>query len=192
VVAGNGRLPGVSNYLLGSDPGGWITGVPNYSRVSYRELYQGIDLDWYANRAGELEFDLTLAPGVDPAAIRLSYTGVAGLEVDGAGGLVLEAGGHRLRQAPPVVYQRVDGARRDLWGRYVLHGDRRAGFAVAGYDPSRGRSSPPSAAAPPTPGWPSSTGAAPAWCMRPTWAARARRTCSTSPPTGPATPTSPA
>ena len=136
VIAGNGRLPGVSNYLLGSDPGGWITGVPNYSRVSYRELYQGIDLDWYANRAGELEFDLTLAPGVDPAAIRLSYAGVAGLEVDGAGGLVLEAGGHRLRQAPPVVYQRVDGARRDLWGRYVLHGDRRAGFAVAGYDPS--------------------------------------------------------
>jgi hypothetical protein len=104
--------------------------------VSYRGLYQGVDLDWYANRAGELEFDLTLAPGVDPAAIRLSYTGVAGLEVDGAGGLVLEAGGHRLRQAPPVVYQRVDGARRELRGRYVLHGDRRAGFDVAGYDPS--------------------------------------------------------
>jgi hypothetical protein len=117
VVTGQGRLAGVSNYLRGSDAGGWLTGVPNYSRVTYRGLYDGVDLDWYANRAGELEFDLTLAPGVDPAGIRLSYTGVGRLEVDGAGGLVLQAGGHRLRQAPPVVYQPVDGARRELRGR---------------------------------------------------------------------------
>jgi hypothetical protein len=45
-----------------------------------------------------------------------------------------DPGGHRLRQAPPVVYQEVDGARRQLRGRYVLHGDHRVGFAVAGYD----------------------------------------------------------
>jgi hypothetical protein len=174
VVAGNGRLPGVSNYLLGSDPGGWITGVPNYSRVSYRGLYQGVDLDWYANRAGELEFDLTLAPGVDPAAIRLSYTGVAGLEVDGAGGLVLEAGGHRLRQAPPVVYQRVDGARRELRGRYVLHGD---GGPASTWPATTPRCR-----------W-SSTRSSP---TRPTWAARATTTRSGATSTAPATSTSPA
>jgi len=136
VVAGRGRLAGVSNYLRGSDPAGWLTGVPNYARVTYRGLYDGVDLDWYANRAGELEFDLTLAPGVDPAAIRLSYSGLGRLAVDGAGGLVLRAGGHRLRQAPPVVYQQVDGARRELRGRYVLHGDHQAGFKLAGHDPS--------------------------------------------------------
>ena len=105
VVAGHGRLAGVSNYLLGDDPGGWLTGVPNYSRVTYRGLYDGVDLDWYANRAGELEFDLTLAPGVDPTGIRLRYTGAGRLTVDASGALVLQAGGHRLRQAPPVVYQ---------------------------------------------------------------------------------------
>ena len=95
VVAGHGRLAGVSNYLLGDDPGGWLTGVPNYSRVTYRGLYDGVDLDWYANRAGELEFDLTLAPGVDPTGIRLRYTGAGRLTVDASGALVLQAGGHR-------------------------------------------------------------------------------------------------
>ena len=134
VVTGNGRLAGVSNYLRGSDPDGWLTGVPNYSRVTYRELYDGVDLDWYANRAGELEFDLTLAPGVDPAGIRLSYTGAERLVVDGSGALVLHAGGSQLRQAPPVVDQQVDGAKREVRGRYVLHGDHRVGFALAGYD----------------------------------------------------------
>jgi hypothetical protein len=108
--------------------------VPHYARVTYRGLYDGVDLDWYTNRAGELEFDLTLAPGVDPTGIRLRYTGAGRLAVDGAGALVLDAGGHRLRQAPPVVYQEVDGARSELRGRYVLHGEDRVGFAVAGYD----------------------------------------------------------
>ena len=42
VVAGRGRLKSVSNYLLGSDPDQWFTGVPNYSRVSYRDLYDGV------------------------------------------------------------------------------------------------------------------------------------------------------
>jgi Beta-propeller repeat len=134
VVTGNGRLAGVSNYLRGSDPDGWLTGVPNYSRVTYRELYDGVDLDWYANRAGEVEFDLTLAPGADPAGIRLSYTGAERLVVDGSGALVLHAGGSQLRQAPPVVYQQVDGVKREVRGRYVLHGDHRVGFALAGYD----------------------------------------------------------
>jgi hypothetical protein len=110
--------------------------VPHYARVTYRGLYDGVDLDWYTNRAGELEFDLTLAPGVDPTGIRLRYTGAGRLAVDGAGALVLDAGGHRLRQAPPVVHQQVDGTTRELRGRYVLHGDQRVGFAVAGYDPT--------------------------------------------------------
>jgi hypothetical protein len=136
VVSGSGRLAGVSNYLLGSDPAGWRTGVPNYSRVSYRGLYDGVDLDWYANRAGELEFDLTLAPGVDPAAIRLAYTGAERLRVDPSGALVLHAGGSQLRQAAPVVYQQAGGVRRELRGRYVLHGGHRVGFALDGYDTS--------------------------------------------------------
>jgi hypothetical protein len=134
VVTGQGRLAGVSNYLRGDDPGGWLTGVPSYSRVSYRDLYDGVSLEYYANRGGELEFDLTLAPGADPDQIRLRYTGAGRLTVDASGALVLDAGGHRLRQAPPVVYQRVDGVKREVQGRYLLHGDHRVGFAVAGYD----------------------------------------------------------
>jgi hypothetical protein len=49
VVTGHGRLAGVSNYLRGEDPGGWLTGVPHYARVTYRGLYDGVDLDRYAN-----------------------------------------------------------------------------------------------------------------------------------------------
>jgi Beta-propeller repeat len=136
VVAGRGRLESVSNYLLGSDPDRWFTGVPSYSRVSYRDLYDGVSLEYYANRAGELEFDLTLAPGVDPDRIRLSYSGADELRIDPSGALVLRAGGAQIRQAPPVVYQWVDGVKREVQGRYVLHGASQVGFALATYDRS--------------------------------------------------------
>jgi Beta-propeller repeat len=134
LVAGRGRLDSVSNYLLGSDPDRWFTGVPNYSRVFYRDLYDGVSLEYYANRGGELEFDLTLAPGADPDQIRLSYTGADSLRVDESGALVLRAGGGEFRQAPPVVYQQVGGVKREVQGRYLLHGAGQVGFTLAGYD----------------------------------------------------------
>jgi Beta-propeller repeat len=136
VVAGRGRLESVSNYLLGSDPDRWFTGVPNYSRVLYRDLYDGVSLEYYANRGGELEFDLTLAPGVNPDRIRLSYSGADELRIDPSGALVVRAGGAQVRQAPPVVYQWVDGVKREVQGSYVVHGASQVGFALATYDRS--------------------------------------------------------
>jgi beta-propeller repeat-containing protein len=136
VVVGRGRLESVSNYLLGNDPDRWFTGVPNYARVAYGDLYDGVSLEYYANRGGELEFDLTLAPGVDPDRIRLSYSGADELRIDPSGALVLRAGGAQVRQAPPLVYQWVDGVKREVQGRYLLHGAGQVGFALATYDRS--------------------------------------------------------
>jgi beta-propeller repeat-containing protein len=137
-VAGRGRLEGVSNYLRGSDPNRWVTGVPGFSQVVYSGLYDGVDLTFHASRAGELEFDYTLAAGVSPAGIRLAYSGVKTLRVDGSGALVLRTGGGEIRQAPPAVYQKRDGVRRRVQASYVLHGAKQVGFALKGYDPRAG------------------------------------------------------
>jgi hypothetical protein len=135
-VAGRGRLPSVSNYLRGRDPSGWVTGVPNFSQVVYSGLYDGVDLTFHASRAGELEFDYSLAPGVNPDGIRLGYSGAGAVRVDSAGSLVLRAGGGEFRQAPPVVFQTVAGIRRQVPASYVLHGSDKVGFALEGYDRS--------------------------------------------------------
>ena len=37
-------VSGSSNYLRGSDPSQWRTGVTAFSRVSYREIYPGIEV----------------------------------------------------------------------------------------------------------------------------------------------------
>ena len=130
-IVGEELLPGKSHYFLGRDPGGWRTGVPQYSRVRYRGLYPGIDLVYYGAERS-LEFDVVVARGADPGRIRMQFAGVEELRLDANGGLVL--GGLRLQR--PRVYQQAGGARREVAGRYVRLGRREAGVQVGRYDRS--------------------------------------------------------
>jgi hypothetical protein len=125
------RLDGVSNYLR---PGRSISGVPGYASVAYRGVYDGIDVTYHGSNRGELEFDLTLAPGADPEVVRLRYTGASRLRIDRSGSLVVRTRAGSIRQAPPVVYQTVDGARQRVPGHYVLRGPREVGFSLGAYD----------------------------------------------------------
>jgi hypothetical protein len=52
----------------------WRTGVPNYSRVRYRDVYPGIDVVYYGEDS-RLEYDFLIEPGADPAAVRMRFQG---------------------------------------------------------------------------------------------------------------------
>jgi hypothetical protein len=135
-VEGGDELAGKSNYFIGNDPAKWQTEVANYGSVRYSDVYPGIDLVYYGNQR-QLEYDFVVAPGVDPRHIALGFRGVEKLKVDGEGNLVLKTAGGEIRQHKPVVYQEVDGARRNVAGNYVIKGEREVGFEVADYDATR-------------------------------------------------------
>jgi uncharacterized protein (TIGR03437 family) len=132
---GESPLPGVVNYFSLGDRSRPIAGIPRYGRVRYRAVYPGVDLVYYGN-SGKLECDFTVAPGADPGSIRLRYQGARGLRVNADGDLIVDTDGGALRQHGPVVYQDIDGARREIAGHYRLQG-RTVTFALAAYD--RGR-----------------------------------------------------
>ncbi|AGY57615.1 hypothetical protein GKIL_1369 [Gloeobacter kilaueensis JS1] len=136
VLRGVDRLPGRVNYLMGSDPLGWRTGVPTYRRVEAKDLYPGIDVAYYG-RDRQFEYDLLVAAGADPAAIRLQVDGAQSLSIDPGGGLIIRTAAGALRQAPPVVYQLIDSKRRSVDGRYVLLDRRTVAFAIGAYDRRR-------------------------------------------------------
>src|SRR5262249_4448545 len=69
-VLGLDRLPGTSNYLIGTDPTNWHTGIVNYARAEYQNLYPGIDLVYYGNQR-QLEYDFVVAPGASAKVITL-------------------------------------------------------------------------------------------------------------------------
>ena len=67
-VRGLDKLQSRSNYFIGNDSSKWHTNVANYSKVEYKNIYDGIDLVYYGNQR-QLEYDFVVNPGADPRAI---------------------------------------------------------------------------------------------------------------------------
>jgi len=135
-VSGLEEQPGKANYFIGKDRSKWRTNVPTYAKVRYQNVYPGIDLVYYGNQR-QLEYDFVVAPGADPKKIVLGFPGADKLDIDAQGELVLHTAGGDIRQHKPVIYQEIDGVRREIAGRYIRKGANRVGFQLAAYDTTR-------------------------------------------------------
>jgi hypothetical protein len=127
------KLPGKVNYFIGNDPARWRTDVPTYARVMTRNVYPGIDII-HRGHQRELEYDFVVAPGADPADIRVSFIGIQKMHLDSNGDLVLATDAGEMRQHTPYIYQDRGGVRHAIAGAYVLKGGNEVGFAVGAYD----------------------------------------------------------
>jgi len=92
-VAGADELPGKSNYFIGNDSKKWRRNVPNYAKVKYQNVYPGVDLVYYGNQSGQLEYDFVVAPGADLSVIAL----------DVAAGLSRQPDGTAVPESPTVA-----------------------------------------------------------------------------------------
>lgn len=100
-VMGLDPLPGVHNWLRGSDPAKWVTKVPGFARVRIEELYPGIDLELY-ERDGYLEYDLLLEPGSSPGKVLIEALGVEGLARQEDGSLILHTPWQDVRHSAAI------------------------------------------------------------------------------------------
>jgi uncharacterized protein (TIGR03437 family) len=119
--------PGITSYFLGDDPKKWRAGVPHYARVRYKDVYPGIDVVYYHNAEGRLEYDFAVQPGADARAIQLSFNQPIHTDSDGD---LLIAG---VRQKRPKVFQ---GSREIPAAYWLMHGNR-VQFALEDYDHSQ-------------------------------------------------------
>jgi hypothetical protein len=133
-ITGSDELPGKSNYLIGNDPGKWRTGIAHFARVTYRQLYPGVDMVYYGH-GGELESDFIVAPRADPGKIRLAIENAGQTRVDSRGDLVLGAGQNiEVRLRKPVAYQTTGGTRHEVPVHYRLGGKGKVTLAIGAYD----------------------------------------------------------
>ncbi len=135
-IAGMDQLPGRTNYFIGNDPNKWHTDVPSYAHVRYSGIYPGVDLVFYGNQQ-RLEYDFVVAPGADPKAIAMKLDGARKMRINSHGDLVLSVAGGEVELQKPVVYQNVNGERREIAATYTLTGNNRAAFNVGSYDRSQ-------------------------------------------------------
>jgi hypothetical protein len=132
-LLGEEALPGQVNYLIGNDPGRWLTRMPTYAKVTYEGLYPGVNLVYYGNQ-GQLEYDFVVAPGSDPSQVKLTFKGADKIEISPTGELILHTAIGELRMHKPVIYQEIGGVRKSVKGGYVLKAGQTVSFHVAAYD----------------------------------------------------------
>jgi hypothetical protein len=124
------------NYLTGADRTAWRTGLQAHGRVRFHEIYPGIDVAYYGTDH-DVEYDVVVAAGADPAQVRLALTGAGRPSITDDGELELGVTGTPVRLRAPFAYQ-MDGARRvTVASRYALHADGTIGFALGRYDRAR-------------------------------------------------------
>jgi hypothetical protein len=131
-----------TNYFTGNDPSRWRTGIPNFARVRYKSVYDGIDVVYYGNQR-RLEHDFVVAPGAQPGQISFAVTlgerSATSLRLDPVtGDLLLSTGASdeqgELRLLKPVAYQNSDHGRREIPAAYKLIAPDQIGFSIGRYD----------------------------------------------------------
>ena len=125
-----------SNYFIGADPSQWHQGVANFSRVGVRQIYPGIDTEFY-EKSGQLEHDFIVAPGNDAGSIRLDLISTQRATLTGNGDIVIPAKEGELRFRKPSAFQfNADGKRVEVATDYLLTGNTLR-FRLGAYDKSR-------------------------------------------------------
>lgn len=118
----------------------WITGARLYGGVRYQNPWPGIDVV-YDGTQSQLKYTFYVAPGADPAQIRVAYRGAESVALTEAGGLSVGTKLGGFEDGVPVAWQIVDGARVNVPVRFAL--DRRAdgatvaSFVLGDYDANR-------------------------------------------------------
>jgi hypothetical protein len=120
---------------LSDDPATWHTHVAQFSRVTYHEVYPGIDLTYYGN-GNQLEHDFIVRQGSAPSAIRIRFHGAHKLILTEKGDLQIGLKGRAIVLGKPLAYQMVGGDRREVPARFELAGDS-VRFRIGQYDRSK-------------------------------------------------------
>jgi len=134
-VTGEEKAAGVANYYAGADSSKWVQNIPRVKRVRYEAIYPGIDALYYGHE-NAVEYDLVVAPHADPSQIEFGFEGADSVHV-AEGAITIRVGERDVHLKPPVSYQMIGGARREVASRFVAdEAGKKAKIVVDAYDPN--------------------------------------------------------
>jgi hypothetical protein len=94
---------GYENYYNEVCPNG-VTGVKTFKNITYKNLYQGIDLKWY-EKDGNLKYDYIIEAGADHAQIQFEIKGAESISLGKNGELIITTPLGVVEEKAPYVTQ---------------------------------------------------------------------------------------
>ncbi|MES2691024.1 MAG: T9SS type A sorting domain-containing protein [Bacteroidota bacterium] len=139
--AGSTIIPGKKNkaayhYYTGKLQGQAARDVESFEKLTYKELYRGIDLVFKFDKEG-LKYDFIVHPGADLSDIRMDYEHADGISADEEEKLTVRSLLGKLTDHIPYSYYLSDkGSEKEVKVKHHRHGNS-IGFCVGSYDRSR-------------------------------------------------------
>jgi len=97
----------------------WKTGLATYVRLTYPDLWPGIDLV-YEGDSGRLKGTFVVKPGADPSRIQLAYEGAKKITLTKEGRIHVETPVGDFSEEAPVSYQEIGDRKVDVQTAYAL------------------------------------------------------------------------
>lgn len=113
------EMDGYENYYYAHCEQG-ITNVHQYNEVTYRNIYNGIDVKYYGDKGYGIKYDLIVKPHADPNQIKLTWRGAESIRLSNDNSLVIKISLSEFTESIPRVYQNIDGKIIDVKAEYKL------------------------------------------------------------------------
>jgi hypothetical protein len=110
----------VISYFQGG-PGNWRTGIAAVSRITYSNLWPGVDLVFTGSQ-DKLKYEFIVRPGAEPSRIRLAYRGANSVTINPLGDLVISTPSGTFEDGMPAAYQEHSGNRVSVPLAYKIEG----------------------------------------------------------------------
>ncbi|MCY7409033.1 MAG: SBBP repeat-containing protein, partial [Chitinophagales bacterium] len=117
------------NYFIGNNQAHWATNVHDYSQVSYKDLYNGVDMNVYAF-GPNLKYDLIVQPNIDPSVIQIQFEGAESVSIQN-NSLVIGTSIGNFTEQKPYSYQIINGVRKTVSSKFILIG-KTVSFKITG------------------------------------------------------------
>lgn len=95
------------SYFRGK-PESWLSDLPSYRRLTYRNLWPGVDLQLDGD-SSRLKYEFVVRPGAEPSTIRLSYSGPSSIKLNEKGQLEINTPVGSFIDEAPTAFQEKDG-----------------------------------------------------------------------------------
>jgi len=143
VLTGEQPLAGRNDYFPTGNPADWKTNIPTYGRVQYGPFTP--ESIWLLRARGRFEYDVDVAAGANPAAVRIALDGQSDARLNAKGDLLLKTGDREMRFLKPMAYQlAADGTRQPVEAGYRMKASTSSAkqaatvsFVVGKYDHAR-------------------------------------------------------
>ena len=124
------EISGTTNFYNTCCPNG-VLNVKGFSEVTYKEIYNGIDLRYYSS-ASRLKYDYIVKPKADPNNIKLRIDGAEKILIQKDGSIVIKTILGDIKEEAPVCFQ--NGKR--INAKWKLNGNILS-FDIEKYNPNQ-------------------------------------------------------